>query len=175
MSTPGQMDFSRQAIPGEWTEAAAEAPSGGDKPYARPTRLSTPPERDTVDLFIASLAAMATTIVSSVGWYQLQVNGVTTPWVAVGVGLALAVAVRLGGGPHDSQSRGILTLLFYLATTAVVLYLATRWSYRVSYGTSPDWGQFEDELLSSRLTEPLSLVALFSGATVAVWASKLFR
>lgn len=175
MSTPGQTDFSREAIPETWTEAAAEAPSGDGRARVREPEFKAPPVRDTLDLFTACLAASAVSIVGGVGWYQLQVTGVGTPWTAVALGLAIALAVRLGGGSHDSQTRGILSLLFYIATAALVIFLVTSNSYETLYNASPNWSQFEDELLHSRLTEPLSIVAWFAGAATSVWASKLLR
>ncbi len=176
MSTPESLDFATQPVPDSWVEAASDAPSV-DERQRRPKKAgrSTPPVATSLDLFTACLAAGATSIVSGYAWYELQLSGFTSPWVAVGLGLIIAIAVRLGGGPEDVQTRGVLALLIYLITSSVVIFLIARTNYLDLYGSRPGLTDFEQELLHSRLTEPLAIVAWLAGATTASWAAKILR
>ncbi|MCP5031565.1 MAG: hypothetical protein GY939_07145 [Actinomycetia bacterium] len=176
MSTPESLDFTNQPVPDSWVEAASEAPLPDDRrKRSNKAERGAPPVATSFDLFTACLAAGAASIVSGYAWYELQLSGFTSPWAAVGLGLVIALSVRLGGGPEDVQTRGVLALLIYLITSSVVIYLIARTNYLDLYGSRPDLTDFEQELLHSRLTEPLAIVAWLAGATTAAWSAKLLR
>lgn len=175
MTSPGHTDFSTEAIPDSWSEAAGQAPGGDGNALAKMTRLTTPLARGSVDLFTACLGTAAVSIVAGYGWYQLQESGVVTPWIAVALGGVIALSVRLGGGRDDPQTRGMLSLLFYVATASTVIYLVARGNYINLYGTTPNLKEIENELLHSRLTDPVAVVAWFGGATASVWISRALR
>lgn len=175
MTSPGHTDFSTETIPDSWSEAAGHAPDGDGKALAKMARLTTPMAQGSVDLFTACLGTAAVSIVAGYGWYQLQKSGVVTPWIAVALGAVIALSVRLGGGRDDAQTRGMVSLLFYVATASTVFYLVARGNYLDLYGTTPSLKEIENELLHSRLTDPLAIVAWFGGAAASVWISKALR
>lgn len=175
MTSPHGTDFSTNTIPQSWVDAATEAPGGDGQPIAKTPQIKTPPIQISLDLFTACISATAVSITGGVAWYFLQTNGVTTPWLAVALGVILALTVRLSGGRPDVQTRGMLALLFYLVTAAAVIYLVARVNYINLYGSSPGLLDIEEELLYSRLTDPLAIVAWFAGAAASVWVSKGLR
>ena len=125
-------------------------------------------------MFTSCFTAAATSVVGGVAWYALHRNGVTTPWLALALGLMLAIAVR-SGGPDDAQTRGVLALLFYLVTASVTIFLIIRFTFQEIYGSTPDLRQLETALLYDWLTRPSAVVAWLGGAFVANWCSKLLR
>ena len=177
MPTTDEMDFdfSPRTVPQSWTDAADEAPGGDGMPLKKTPQVKTPPIRTSLDMFSACVSTVAVSIVTGFAWYVLQLSGVTTPWIAVALGAAIALALRLGGGRPDSQTRAIMALLFYLATASVVIFLVARHNYAELYGSEPGLLDFEQELLHSRLTEPLAIVAWFTGGFASVWISRLLR
>ncbi len=175
MSTPESLDFANQSVPDSWVEAASDAPASDDRRRPQKGGRGTPPVATSLDMFTACLAAGATAIVSGYAWYELQLSGFTSPWVAVGLGLIIAISIRLGGGPEDVQSRGVLALLIYLITSSVVIFLIARTNYFELYGSHPRLAEFEQELLHSRLTDPVTVLAWLSGAITSAWSAKLLR
>ncbi len=178
MGSMHDVDYSRQQVPQSWTEAAREAPGAGlqFKPESgdRAPRVQAVPG-PSADTFTAFFATAAVSMAGGVAWYQAFIRGATYPWVALIMALAIALAVRLSIGPRDGQTRSMLGLLFYLVTASLVVFLITSHSYAELYGTRPSWGQFEDELLRSRLTDPMFLVAWVAGALLTVSAPRFLR
>ena len=175
MNSPDSLDFASQPVPDEWLEAEAEAPQL-DSQRRRPREMRrTPPVATSLDMFAAIVAGAATSIVFGYGWYELQMSGFTTPWVAVVLGAVIALAIRLGGGREDVQARSMVALLTYIATASVVVFIIARSNYISLYGARPGLTNFEDELLHSRLTEPETILAWLLGAAAAVFTSRLFR
>ena len=170
-----EFDLSTTTIPESWSEAAKDAPVGDGSPLRKVPLVQNPPIRNSVDMFSACVATTAVAIVSGSSWYLLGTNGVTTPWIAVALGVVIAISVRLGGGSPDVHSRAMLSLLFYLATASVVIFLIARVNYADLYGSSPDLADFEQELLHSRLTDPIAILAWFVGGLSSVWTSRLLR
>ncbi|MEL7156056.1 MAG: hypothetical protein AAFN30_05590, partial [Actinomycetota bacterium] len=160
MGSMHDIDYRQQAIPQSWTEAANEAPGAGvefqavsDGPKVRV--LPTP----AIDMFTAVFAALAMCMISGYTWFELHNRGVTNPWLAVVLGLLIALTLRLSVGRHDTQTRAVMGLVFYLVTATLVIFLLASRNYESLYGTTPSWGQFEDELFHSQLTSIWSLVA----------------
>ena len=87
----------------------------------------------------------------------------------------IAIAVRLGGGREDVHARSMLSLLYYVATASVVVFIIARTNYLELYGSRPGLTDFEQELLHSRLTDPIAILAWLCGAAASVLVSRLFR
>lgn len=178
MSSMQDIDYSRQQVPQSWTEAASEAPGAGlsyqSAGAGKGHRVRAIPG-PRADIFTAFFATAAVSMAGGVAWFQAFIRGATYPWVALVMGLAIALALRLSIGPRDGQTRAMMGLLFYLVTASLVVFLITSHTYADLYGTRPSWGQFEDELLRSRLTNPLFLLAWAGGGLVTITAPRFMR
>ncbi|MEM9133248.1 MAG: hypothetical protein AAF962_07670 [Actinomycetota bacterium] len=172
------IDYSRQQVPQSWTEAAREAPGAGISYQSadghRGPRVRAVPGPG-ADTFTAFFATAAVSMAGGVAWYQAYIRGATYPWVALIMALAIALALRLAIGPRDGQTRSMMGLLFYLVSASLVVFLIVSHNYADLYGARPSWGQFEDELLRSRLTDPLFLAAWAGGALLTVSAPRFLR
>lgn len=178
MGTPSQLDVTNQPVPAAWLDAAAEAPQPEGHRRRRGDRgghQAALPETTTLDMFTAVLAAGAVAITGGYAWFELQMRGFANPWIAVAFGVAVAVAVRLGGGRTDVHARSALSLMVYLAASSVIIYLVARTTYLDLYGERPGLTDFEQELLNSRLTEPVAVLAWLAGALAATLTSRLTR
>jgi hypothetical protein len=176
VNTEQDLDFSVDSIPESWHEAAVEAPKAERRPLRAAGPVELLPTGISADLATASLAGLAMSIVAGYAWYELATAaGLTSPWVAVGLGVVVAVAVRLGGGAHDPQSRAVLSLLLYLATWSIVMFGISRYLFADLYGSSPSLVEYEQAFLHSRLAEPPAIVAWVAGAVASVKVSYLLR
>jgi hypothetical protein len=176
VSTDQNLDFSDSAIPDSWQDAANQAPGGGPVGARRRRPTRPVPTRSSVDLFSAAMAGTVTSGLLGLGWYTLESTGtVMNPLLALAVGTALAVMVRLGGGPDDPGTRGIVALLFYLATSCTVIILVAREVFAAAYGSNPGLAEFEQSLRNSRFAEPVWVVCWVAGAVSAVHLSRVLR
>jgi hypothetical protein len=177
VSSEQDLDFSVGNIPDTWHQAALDAPKAG--PNRSPTSsggLKLLPSGRSADLGTACLAGLATSIIYGYAWYQLATNeALTSPWVAAGLGVAVALAVRLGGGSEDPQARGVVSLLLYLGTWSVVMFGISHFLFADLYDTTPTLVEYEQQLLHSRLTNPPAIVAWLVGAVASVQVGYLLR
>jgi hypothetical protein len=174
VGTEHDLDFSASTAPDSWYEAAAQAPQGAERPVTSSSFLPTLPSSRGVDLAMACLTTLAMSVACGYAWYQIDTTQmVRSPWLAVALGVMIAVAVRLGGGRRDRETRAALAGLFYVVTLLSVAFLATRHSYVDLYGSSPSLVSFEEELFRSRFSDPWTVVAWFAGAVTAVKLSLL--
>lgn len=176
MGSMQDIDYSRQAIPQSWIDAAEEAPGAGEEFVAlvdgpKVRVLPTP----SIDMFTAVFATSAMCMAAGYLWILLHDRGFTTPWSAVALGLLIALTLRLSAGRHDRQTRSVMGLVFYLLTASVVIFLLASQNYESLYGHSPSWNQFEGELFHSHLTDPWALVAWVAGAFVATVSARILR
>lgn len=175
MSTDQDLDFSTSGIPESWHSAAGASPGGGSAARRR-TAIRSLPGRSSLDLFSAVLAGTVTSGLLGLGWYWLETSGtLITPWLAPLVAAAIAVLVRLGGGPDDPGTRGIVSLVFYLITSSAVIVLVAGKIFAAAYGSSPGLAEFEQSLAHSRFAEPLAVVCWVGGAVTAVQLSLVLR
>lgn len=172
MGTDHDLDFSASTAPESWFEAAAQAPKGEERPFAQPGMLPVLPSNNRIDLLMTGLTSVAMSVVAGYAWYTMDASGtLRTPWLAVALGVLLALAVRLGGGKGDRGSRAIVAGTFYAVTLMAVTCLAARHNWTVLYG---DTGlvSFEEDLMR-RIGDPVTLVAWALGGFAAVKLSLL--
>jgi len=115
---------------------------------------------------------VAMSVVAGYAWYQMDASGtLRTPWLAVALGVLIAVAVRLGGGKGDRGSRAIVAGTFYAVTLVVVTCLAARHNWAVLYGDN-GLVSFEEDFMR-RITDPITLAAWAIGGYASVKLSLL--
>ncbi len=176
MATKSSLDFGLRTAPDSWHAAAEEAPEGDHTPLRHKRYVGSVPVSTQVDLITSFLAALAMSSIFGTFWYLLETNdGSRDPWYAIGLGVLIAVAVRLGGGRDHADSRAVVSVLFYLSTIFVVAYLVER-HYNVElWGAGSSLAGSEKNLVRYRLTEPETLGAWCLGLAASVQVSYLLR
>lgn len=176
METTTSFDFSVRTAPNEWSDAAADAPEGDEKPLYRKRVVGDLPHRYEFDAVTSSISALAISIAVGVSWYVLEINeALQTPWIAVLLGLLIAVAVRLGAGPHVPEARATLSVIFYIGTLLVVAYMIERYQFVAIYGSEASIAGGERGLVRDRLTQPSTVAAWAIGLLATIQASYLLR
>jgi hypothetical protein len=167
------LDFSTRTAPDSWYEAAALAPKTEERAFRQASLMPVLPQSERADLLLACLTAVAMSVVCGYAWYRVDTTGsLRSPWLAVGLGIMIALSVRLGGGPADPDVRAALACGFYVVTVVAVLFLASRHTYLELYGANRELASFEQELIRTR-ADPLSVVAWISGGVAAARLSLL--
>lgn len=176
METTTTFDFSVRTAPNEWSDAAADAPESDEKPLYRKRVVGDLPHRYEFDGVTSSISALAISIAVGVSWYVLEINNaLQTPWISVILGLLIAVAVRLGAGPHVPEARATLSVIFYIATLLTVAYMIERYQFVAVYGTDASIAGGERGLVRDRLTQPGTVAAWAIGLLTTIQASYLLR
>lgn len=176
METKTEFDFSIRNVPDAWNDAAEEGPEGDAVPLRRKRVVGQIPHHYDLDLLTACLAGMSMAIVAGTSWYFLEIrNAVTTPWLAMVLGLLIAMAVRLGAGEHHAEVRATISVIFYIATIFTVAYMVERYQFVSLYGNDAVMAGSERGLVRDRLTEPVTLAAWSIGVLVTMQASYLLR
>ncbi len=172
MGTDHDLDFSTSTAPESWFEAAAQAPKGEERPFTQASMLTVLPVNNRIDLLMTALTSVAMSVVAGYAWYQMDASGtLRSPWLAVALGVLIAVAVRLGGGKGDRGSRAIVAAGFYAVTLLAVTSMAARHNWTVLYGDN-GLVSFEEDLMR-RIADPITLVAWALGGFTAVKLSLL--
>lgn len=176
METKKDLNFSLRNVPDTWEEAALEGPQGDDAPLRRKRVVGKLPQRYEMDAMTAFIAGASMTIVAGAAWYFLEIDGaVVSPWLAVMMGMLIAVAVRLGAGQDHPEVRASLSVIFYLVGVFTVAYMIERHQFISLYGPEASIAGGERGLVRDRLTEPLTLAAWACGLVVAAQTSYLFK
>lgn len=176
MSSEQRFDMSSDAIPSSWHEAASHAPQGTAAPLQKAGPMRAMPSGKSLDTFTATLSGAVVSIISGYLWFEVEMTtGKPYTWIALIVGMAIAIAVRIGGGPPDHQIRATISMMFYLLTSIVALFLIGRANYSETYGQSASLLDFESQLINTRLSDPMSALALAMGAVLAVFISYAMR
>lgn len=174
MGSSQQTNFTNQPIPQSWTDAAMEAPQAASPFQAhhqQAHKMRVVPGKG-IDLFAASFAALAASMVTGFSWFVLSGWGLNTPWLGVGVGFGIALVLRLAGGQGDVPLRIALSLMFYMVTAVVIMLLITIRDYQALYSVTPNLAQLEDEVLHGTLATIWTWMALASGGVVSFLTSK---
>ena len=86
----------------------------------------------------------------------------------------IALTVNLAGGA-DRTYRAALSVTFYLMTLLIVLLMITHRQLVEVYGSAGGFQNYEDNLVRTRLQDPVHMVAYGLGALLAVQISFLRR
>ncbi len=176
MSTKTRLDFDLKTAPDSWHIAAEEGPEGDPTPLRRKRYIGTLPVATQIDFITSFLAALALSTVFGTLWYLIETkNGSRSPWMAVGLGVVIAIAVRLGGGRDHPDTRAVISVVFYLSTLLVVAYLVERHYNIALWGRHSSLAGSEQALVKYRLTEPVTLAAWCLGLAATVQLSYLLR
>ena len=176
MVTKPSLDFGLRTAPDSWHAAAEEAPEGDPLPLRRKRYVGSVPVSTQVDLITSSLAALAMSVVFGTFWYLIETDdGTRDPWFAVGLGVLIAIAVRLGGGRDHADTRAMVSVLFYLSTILVVAYMVERHYNLQLWGSNGSLAGSEQNLVRYRLTDPETLGAWCFGLAATVQVSYLLR
>ena len=169
------LDLSRDQTPPEWLAAEQDSPQGDDRPLTR-TSARVAPKGERASVFTSTISALAAALIGGIAWYWIEITGIYQgPWIAVALGLLMAVVVRIGSGGHESSYLGAVAVVGYLLTLLAVLLLITRRELLDVYGTIDGLQQYEDRLLSTRLRDPIHLLAYALGAFVTFQVTHLLR
>jgi len=172
VGTDHDLDFSTSTAPESWFEAAAQAPTSEEHPFTQAGMLPVLPSNNRIDLLMTALTSVAMSVVAGYAWYQMDASGILrTPWLAVALGVLIALAVRLGGGKGDRGSRAIVAGIFYAVTLVAVTCLGSRHNWAVLYGDN-GLVTFEEDLMR-RIADPITLVAWAIGGFATVKLSLL--
>lgn len=169
-----RLDFSLQATPQRWFEAADQSGDLAIAPVARRRRRPLPVTGRHTDPLIALLAGLAMAMVVGMAWFLLETNGtVTSPWVVAVGGALIGLAVRLGGGPFDPAVRAAISLLVFLVTALAVSFLVVRHQLAL---ISPDVPlAFEERMfVRNRVLEPAYALSTAAGAWLSIQANYLW-
>ena len=156
--------FSMKTVPETWIEAEGEAGGNDNRPLKKDRPVNGMPIREDADALTGVVAAFAMSVITGVVWYLYESNDVlTTPWLAVPVGVLIAVAVRLGTGPNHSDVRATISLIFYILTVFVTAFFIESRDYLIIFGERPGFKELQTELVRDRLTQPMTMVAWVVG------------
>ncbi len=170
------LDFSMTSVPDEWHDAATEAPESDAKPIRRKRALAVIPSMDRADLVTGSIAAIGMAVVGGVAWFAIETRDhATTPWMAVGLAILMAIAVRLGCGRPEPEIRATLATIFYMLALFGTVYMIERYDFVLTYGYAPDLASAENALVRDRLTSPETVIAWVVGLLVVIQMSYFSR
>lgn len=157
--------FSMKTVPDAWVDAQNESSTVQDNtPLAKNRAVKVVPIRQEADAITGSVAALAMSVISGIVWYLYESNDVvTSPWLAVPVGVLIAVAVRLGSGANHGDVRATISLIFYILTIFVTAFFIESRDYLLVFGERPGFAELQTELVRDRLTQPMTMVAWMFG------------
>ena len=169
-------DFSTNTVPESWLEAASEAPPTEESRLRRHSPLHPIPNGQPADVFTGLMGGLAVSLISGVAWYLLEVETFLRPaWAPLSLGVLVALAVRLAGGPNDPGMRSTISLVFYLATSSLVFFTAGRHLYAEAYGSTPGLLEVAQHLFHGRFSDPVAIGAWALAAILSVQLSWSLR
>lgn len=175
MTKPNKLDIFAQEVPAEWVDAAED--SGTVQDNTPLTSRKTPtflPGGDFVDTSSLLFLTAAVSIASGVGWYVLETwFDVSSPWLVTAIGVLIAVACRVGGGPSNPGIRAVIGLIFYGITSVGAGMGLARHRFIDLYRSIPSSQELESQFLLDHATTGTSIFAAILGG-VAVVALSLF-
>ncbi len=156
--------FSMKSIPDTWVEAQNEAGGSDNTPLQKERAVSVVPIRQDADVLTGSVAALAMSVIVGVAWYVYESNDVvSSPWVAIPIGVLIAVAVRLAVGPNHGDVRATISLIFYILTVFITAFFIESRDFLLVFGDRPGFYELQTELVRDRLTQPMTMVAWVVG------------
>ena len=156
--------FSMKTVPESWKDAETEAGVPDKTPLRKERAVNVMPIREDADTLTGIVAALSMSVITGVVWYLYESRDViTSPWLAVPVGVLIAVAVRLGTGPYHSDVRATISLIFYILTVFITAFFIESHDYLAIFGERPGFSELQTELVRDRLTQPMTMVGWVVG------------
>ena len=156
--------FSMKSVPESWVDAQNDAGGFDSTPLKKDRAVSVVPIRQDADALTGSVAALAMSVIAGLCWYLYESQDVvTSPWLAVPVGVLIAVAVRLGTGPNHGDVRATISLIFYILTVFITAFFIESRDYLLVFGERPGFAELQTELVRDRLTRPMTMIAWIAG------------
>lgn len=156
--------FSMKSIPDNWIEAESEAGGADNTPLLKTRAVDVVPIRQEADAITGTVAALAMSVMTGLVWYLYESRDViTSPWLAVPVGVLISIAVRLGTGANHSDVRATISLIFYILTVFITAFFIESRDFLLVFGQRPDFYELQTELVRDRLTQPNTMVAWIAG------------
>lgn len=156
--------FSMKSVPESWVAAQNEAGPVDNTPLKKDRAVNVVPIRQDADALTGSVAALAMSVMCGVFWYLYETGDVgASPWLAVPIGMFIAVGVRLGTGPDHSDVRATIAMIFYFLTIFVTAFFIESHDYLLVFGERPGFSELQTELVRDRLTRPMTMVAWLAG------------
>lgn len=164
MTNIDSTSFSLKTVPDTWVEAQSEAGGADNTPMKKDRAVNVVPLREEADAITGVVAAFCMSVMTGTCWYLYEINDVlTTPWLAIPVGVLIAVAVRLGSGADHSDVRATIALIFYILTVFVTAFFIESHDYELVFGRSPGFDELQTELVRDRLTQPATMIGWIAG------------
>ena len=168
--------FSVRTVPDSWVDAQEESGTPDPNPLPAKRAVGVVPIRGDADVLTGGLAGLAMAVVVGASWYAFESQDVVeSPWLAIPVGILIALAVRLGSGADHSDVRATVSLMFYFVTVFGVAYFVEAYDYRQLYNANPDFAASQTELVRDRLTEPETMLAWAIGLLATLQTGYLLR
>ncbi|MGI9598494.1 MAG: hypothetical protein ACR2QK_20175 [Acidimicrobiales bacterium] len=164
----GPYDLSMDHVPAGWIEAQLDSPLGqGDStPINRGARFSVVPTGHDSP-FIPNIAALGASFVGGTAWYFAEILSISRgPWIAVAVGVFIALAVRMTG-VGEPPYRAMASVAAYLLTVLIVLMLVTRRDLTSIYGSAYGFDDYEQTLVRNRLQDAWHVSGYVVGGLLA--------
>jgi len=156
--------FSMKSIPDTWVEAENDAGGADNTPLVKNRAVNVVPIRQDADALTGSVAALTMSVMSGTCWYLYESRDVvTSPWLAVPVGVLIAMAVRLGTGSGHGDVRATISLIFYILTVFITAFFIESRDFLLVFGERPGFSELQTELVRDRLTQPMTMVAWMFG------------
>ncbi len=156
--------FSMKTVPDSWREAETEAGVPDPTPLRKDRAVSVVPIRQDADVLTGVVAALCMSIMTGVCWYLYESRDViTTPWLAIPVGVLIAIAVRLGTGANHGDVKATISLIFYILTVFVVAFFIESRDFLLVFGHRPSFTELQTELVRDRLTQPMTMLGWLLG------------
>jgi hypothetical protein len=168
-----EFNFSVRNVPESWSEAAADAPRAEPGPLVdRGRRSQRLPTGLRPDIVTGTLSGIAMAVISGAAWYSLSVGGIYRgPWLAMLMGLLIAVSVRLGAGPAGPEMRITAGAPLYVLSVIVTHYFVARQDHMSLFRDAPSAAQVEDILTRDYLSSPMVIVAWIAGLVAMGWCT----
>lgn len=156
--------FSMKTVPESWKEAETEAGGADTTPLRKERAVNVVPIRQDADALTGTVAALSMSVITGVVWYLYESRDViTSPWLAIPVGVLIAVAVRLGTGANHGDVRATISLIFYILTVFITAFFIESRDYLLVFGERPGFNELQTELVRDRLTQPMTMLGWVVG------------